>query len=256
MRSYVASQWWVLVAGFSDIASGKDNHPSKGGSGTKLVQALRAGGATTKGGRAFTQCDVYRVLSNRTSLGEVMHKGRSHSGEDAAIVPQAMWDAAHALLTISPQRPLSAQPAVKQPRADVASAASCPVGNAGEHAALRVVVDAPCFDDPTRGSPAAAQVFVQAFVTEPAVNALDKPVLLRLARRDGVPRHPGRACHRSTALEVSFVPLSLTIIAGLPRSATIRSSSRTAAVPPPSARLRAPKGGPFCTPPRCQRNQR
>ena len=64
------------------------------------------------------------------------------------------------------------------------------------------------------------------------------------------------ACHRSTALEVSFVRLSPTIIAGSPRSATIRSRSRTAAVPPPSARLRAPKGGPFCTPPRCQRNQR
>jgi DNA invertase Pin-like site-specific DNA recombinase len=72
-------------------------------SGTKLVQALRAEGATTKRGRAFTKSDVCRVLSNRTYLGEAMHKGKSHPGEHAAIVPQAMWDAAHALLAISPK---------------------------------------------------------------------------------------------------------------------------------------------------------
>ena len=72
-------------------------------SGTKLVQALRAEGATTKRGRAFTKSDVYRVLSNRTYLGEAMHKGKSHLGEHAAIVPQALWDEAHALLTVSPR---------------------------------------------------------------------------------------------------------------------------------------------------------
>jgi DNA invertase Pin-like site-specific DNA recombinase len=72
-------------------------------SGTKLVKALRAEGSLTKRGRAFTKSDVYRVLSNRTYRGEAMHKGKSHPGEHAAIVPQAMWDAAHALLTISPR---------------------------------------------------------------------------------------------------------------------------------------------------------
>jgi DNA invertase Pin-like site-specific DNA recombinase len=72
-------------------------------SGTKLVQKLRAEGATTKRGRAFTKSDVYRVLSNRTYLGEAMHKGKSHPGEHAAIVPQPMWDAAHDLLTVSPR---------------------------------------------------------------------------------------------------------------------------------------------------------
>ena len=72
-------------------------------SGTKLVKALRADGRLTKRGRAFTKSDVYRVLSNRTYLGEAMHKGKSYPGEHAAIVPQAMWAAAHALLTISPR---------------------------------------------------------------------------------------------------------------------------------------------------------
>ncbi|WP_421989921.1 recombinase family protein [Roseococcus sp.] len=73
------------------------------GSGTKLVAALRAEGSLTKRGRAFTKSDVYRVLSNRTYLGEAMHKGKSHPGEHAAIVPQFMWDAAHAVLTVSPR---------------------------------------------------------------------------------------------------------------------------------------------------------
>jgi len=72
-------------------------------SGTKLVQALRVDGHLTKRGRAFTKSDVYRVLSNRTYLGEAMHKGKSHPGEHAAIVSQAMWDTAHALLTVSPR---------------------------------------------------------------------------------------------------------------------------------------------------------
>ena len=72
-------------------------------SGTKLLQALRAEGHLTKRGRAFTKSDIYRVLSNRTYLGETMHKGNSHPGKHAAIVPQAMWDAAHALLTVSPR---------------------------------------------------------------------------------------------------------------------------------------------------------
>jgi DNA invertase Pin-like site-specific DNA recombinase len=72
-------------------------------SGTKLVHALRAEGHLTKRGRTFTKSDVYRVLSNRTYLGEAMHKGKSHPGEHAAIVPQAMWDAAHAVLTVSPR---------------------------------------------------------------------------------------------------------------------------------------------------------
>jgi DNA invertase Pin-like site-specific DNA recombinase len=56
-------------------------------SGTKLVQALRAEGNLTKRGRVFTKSDIYRVLSNRTYLGEAMHKGKSHPGEHAAIVP-------------------------------------------------------------------------------------------------------------------------------------------------------------------------
>jgi len=51
----------------------------------------------------------------------------------------------------------------------------------------RVVVGSPYFDDPPRRGQAAEQVLVQTLVAEPAVEALDEPVLLRLARRDVVP---------------------------------------------------------------------
>jgi DNA invertase Pin-like site-specific DNA recombinase len=70
---------------------------------TKLVQALRAEGATTKRGRPLTKSDVYRILSNRVYLGEAVHKGTAYPGEHDAIVSQAQWDAVHAVLQVSPR---------------------------------------------------------------------------------------------------------------------------------------------------------
>ncbi|MBR0652117.1 recombinase family protein [Roseomonas terrae] len=70
---------------------------------TKLVQALRAEGATTKRGRPLTKSDVYRILSNRVYLGEAVHKGTAYPGEHDAIVDQAQWDAVHAVLQVSPR---------------------------------------------------------------------------------------------------------------------------------------------------------
>jgi DNA invertase Pin-like site-specific DNA recombinase len=70
---------------------------------TKLVQALRAEGATTKRGRPLTKSDVYRILSNRVYLGEAVHKGTAYPGEHEAIVTQAQWDAVHAVLQVSPR---------------------------------------------------------------------------------------------------------------------------------------------------------
>jgi DNA invertase Pin-like site-specific DNA recombinase len=70
---------------------------------TKLVQVLRAEGATTKRGRPLTKSDVYRILSNRVYLGEAVHKGTAYPGEHDAIVDQAQWDAVHAVLQVSPR---------------------------------------------------------------------------------------------------------------------------------------------------------
>jgi DNA invertase Pin-like site-specific DNA recombinase len=70
---------------------------------TKLVQVLRAEGATTKRGRPLTKSDVYRILSNRVYLGEAVHKGTAYPGEHDAIITQAQWDAVHAILQVSPR---------------------------------------------------------------------------------------------------------------------------------------------------------
>ena len=70
---------------------------------TKLVKVLRTEGATNKRGRVLTKSDVYRVLSNRVYLGEAVHKGTAYPGEHDAIVPQAQWDAVHAVLQVSPR---------------------------------------------------------------------------------------------------------------------------------------------------------
>ena len=73
------------------------------GSETKLVHVLRSERVTTKHGRPFTTSDIYKVINNRIYLGEAVHKGVSHPGEHAAIVPRALWDRVHAILQESPR---------------------------------------------------------------------------------------------------------------------------------------------------------
>ena len=72
-------------------------------SGTLLLRRLREAGATTKRGKPFTKTDIYRVLNNRVYLGEAVHKGTAYPGEHAAIVSPEHWEAAHAILQISPR---------------------------------------------------------------------------------------------------------------------------------------------------------
>lgn len=73
------------------------------GSGTTLTQILRVEGLTTKRGKPIDKGDIYKLLNNRTYLGEAVHKGHSYPGEHQAIVPQALWDQVHAILAESPR---------------------------------------------------------------------------------------------------------------------------------------------------------
>ena len=52
-----------------------------------------------------------------------------------------------------------------------------------------VVVGPPGVDDRPRVGEVVEQMLIEAFVAEPAVEALDEPVLLRLSRCDVVPQH-------------------------------------------------------------------
>ncbi|SSP03799.1 Uncharacterised protein [Acinetobacter baumannii] len=54
-----------------------------------------------------------------------------------------------------------------------------------------VVVDAPAFDDGAGLGQGGEDLLVQALVAEPAVEAFDEAILLRLARRDVMPGHAG-----------------------------------------------------------------
>ncbi len=73
------------------------------GSATKLLPVLHAEGLLTKTGRPFDKGALYKLLVNRTFLGEAVHKGTSYPGEHAGIVPRELWDRAHAIMAESPR---------------------------------------------------------------------------------------------------------------------------------------------------------
>ncbi|MEI6160912.1 MAG: recombinase family protein, partial [Roseococcus sp.] len=73
------------------------------GSGMETVKRLREEGATSKAGRPLDKGDVYKLLNNRTHVGEAAHKGNIYPGEHQGIVPRELWDRAHAVLQVSPR---------------------------------------------------------------------------------------------------------------------------------------------------------
>lgn len=75
------------------------------------------------------------------------------------------------------------------------------------------------------------QRLIEQFVAHPTIEALDEGVLGRLARRGECHAIPACSHQASTALDVSSVPLSLTIMPGLPRQAISLESSRTTRLP-------------------------
>ncbi|MFH5926913.1 recombinase family protein [Roseomonas xinghualingensis] len=72
-------------------------------SGTETARQLQAEGRTTKSGRLLNKGDVYKLLNNRTYIGEATHKGKVFPGEHAAIIERRTWDQVHVLLRESPR---------------------------------------------------------------------------------------------------------------------------------------------------------
>jgi Recombinase len=58
---------------------------------------------STKSGRPVNKGDIYKLLNNRTYVGEVQHKGQIYPGEHQAIVPRDLWDRVHELLQERPR---------------------------------------------------------------------------------------------------------------------------------------------------------
>ena len=63
---------------------------------TKQYKAIRNGSIT--GGKQWNKVYVYRVLTNRKYLGEIIHKGKSYPGEHEAILDRRLWDQAQRIM--------------------------------------------------------------------------------------------------------------------------------------------------------------
>jgi hypothetical protein len=74
------------------------------GSATTLVRELATQKVTNKKGRPIDKLFVYKLLNNKVYLGLAVHKGTAWPGEHKAIVDQALWDRAHAILKESPRK--------------------------------------------------------------------------------------------------------------------------------------------------------
>jgi site-specific DNA recombinase len=68
------------------------------GSATKLVQELNAAGHRTKRGKPFDKGVVYKLLNNRTYVGEVEHKGTAYPGKHEAVIERDTWEKVRAIL--------------------------------------------------------------------------------------------------------------------------------------------------------------
>ncbi|WP_164745029.1 recombinase family protein, partial [Alexandriicola marinus] len=74
------------------------------GSATMLARELRREGARNKQGTLIDKGYLYRLLKNRVYRGEAVHKGTAYPGEHDAIIDEALWDRAHAILQESPRK--------------------------------------------------------------------------------------------------------------------------------------------------------
>ena len=78
------------------------------GSSTKLVKELKLDGVTSKAwttqdgkvrdGKPIDKSLAYKLLGNRTYLGELRHKEQWYQAEHLPIVDQTVWDNVHAIL--------------------------------------------------------------------------------------------------------------------------------------------------------------
>ena len=62
------------------------------------MQELNAQGHRTRRGKPFDKGVIYKLLNNRTYVGEVSHKGAIYRGEHEALVDRATWDKVHLIL--------------------------------------------------------------------------------------------------------------------------------------------------------------
>lgn len=67
---------------------------------TKIVQDLNEQGIRTKRNYKFSKQSVYKILHNRTYIGEISHKGESFPGQHKGLIDQVTWDRTQAILAV------------------------------------------------------------------------------------------------------------------------------------------------------------
>ena len=74
------------------------------GSATELAKAVQDRGLLTPRGNRIDKKYLYRMLNNRTYIGEAIHKNKSYPGEHDAIIDRNIWDKVHQILKESPRK--------------------------------------------------------------------------------------------------------------------------------------------------------
>jgi hypothetical protein len=77
---------------------------AKLGSGTKLVRQLALENVRNRYGKLIDKGALYKMLNNRTYVGEAVHKGTAYPGEHQAIIDRVLWDKVHGILKESPRK--------------------------------------------------------------------------------------------------------------------------------------------------------
>jgi site-specific DNA recombinase len=72
-------------------------------SATLLAHELRKKDVRNRYGQAIDKGVLYKLLKNRTYIGDAVHKGVAYAGEHDAIIDRKLWDRVHAIIEESPR---------------------------------------------------------------------------------------------------------------------------------------------------------
>jgi site-specific DNA recombinase len=67
-------------------------------SATLLARELRQKDVRNRYGQVIDKGVLYKLLKNRTYIGDAMHKGVAYRGEHDAIIDRKLWDRVHAII--------------------------------------------------------------------------------------------------------------------------------------------------------------
>ena len=66
---------------------------------TKIVKELNEQGIQTKRKKAFCKQSIYKILHNRTYIGEISHKGESFPAQHEGLIDSTTWEQTHVILS-------------------------------------------------------------------------------------------------------------------------------------------------------------